>query len=58
MQTLRLTRAQHAVEGHPYLRLLRLYLERYLPRDDSAAPAAAMKGVLGPATHSYKGGLR
>ncbi|BDA48624.1 hypothetical protein COCOBI_12-3050 [Coccomyxa sp. Obi] len=32
-KTLGLTRNQQPVEEHPYLRLLRLYLEEFLPRD-------------------------
>ena len=43
LQKLRVSRT-HSVEGHPYLRLLRKYLEEFLPRDEgegaSAAPAA------------------
>ena len=43
LQKLRVSRT-HSVEGHPYLRLLRKYLEEFLPRDEGedtlAAPAA------------------
>lgn len=44
-QTLGLTRSEHAEEGHPYLRLLRLYLEEFLPRTRQSRPADALAGV-------------
>ncbi len=44
LQTLRLTRSHHAVEGHPYLRLLRLYLDDFLPRDASPKAATPAQG--------------
>jgi len=39
-QTLRLTRGAGHMEGHPYLRLLRRYLEHFLPRPRTETPAA------------------
>lgn len=43
MQKLRVTRTGNTVEGHPYLRLLRAYLEEFLPRDHAqgASPIPA-----------------
>ena len=38
-QTLRLTRGGGHIEGHPYLRLLRSYLDHFLPRADRLATA-------------------
>ncbi|CAK0739108.1 hypothetical protein CVIRNUC_001137 [Coccomyxa viridis] len=38
---LRVSRAGNTVEGHPYLRLLRAYLEALLPRDGSEDPLPA-----------------
>lgn len=32
------------MEGHPYLRLLRLYLDEFLPRDNSSKAATAATG--------------
>ena len=51
LQTLRLGTGHTAVEGHAYLRLLRLYLEQCLPRtaQDKASNAAA--GVLHARQH-------
>ncbi|KAK9917041.1 hypothetical protein WJX75_000269 [Coccomyxa subellipsoidea] len=46
-KTLGLTRSQHPVEGHPYLRLLRLYLEEFLPRNASSRPTDRMTGLRG-----------
>ncbi len=40
------------MEEHPYLRLLRLYLEEFLPRD--GMPAGGMKGVWAAALASFK----
>ncbi len=55
MQKLRVTRTGNTVDGHPYLRLLRAYLEEFLPREHAqgasptqgagAAPADAGQGV-------------
>ncbi len=33
------------MEGHPYLRLLRLYLEDFLPRDDASRLADRSNGA-------------
>ena len=41
LQKLRVSRAGNTVEGHPYLRLLRAYLEALLPRDGSEDPLPA-----------------
>lgn len=38
VQTLRLTRGASHLEGHPYLRLLRRYLDHFLPRPRPDAP--------------------
>ena len=43
MQKLRVTRSGNTVGGHPYLRLLRAYLEEFLPREHAqgASPIPA-----------------
>jgi hypothetical protein len=41
MQKLRVTRTGNTVEGHPYLHLLRAYLEEFLPRENGASPIPA-----------------
>jgi hypothetical protein len=53
VQTLGLTRSQHPVEGHPYLRLLRLYLEEFLPRNASSRPTDRMTGVVSTGVHIH-----
>ncbi|KAK9831540.1 hypothetical protein WJX81_007383 [Elliptochloris bilobata] len=49
-KTLRLTRGARHLEGHPYLRLLRRYLDHFLPLPDRPPASAGGGGAGGAAT--------